>query len=76
MVIDEIHESEVIVFTLLRVLLGCHLAFAFQALGILIEFGDAIVVRLGYFLASLAIGLAIPFLLLTRKEETVDTGNV
>ena len=71
-ILEEITESKVIMFTLFRVLLGCHLAFAFQALGLLIGFGDAIVVRLGYFLASLAIGLAIPFLLLTRQEDVVD----
>lgn len=73
-IIEEINESKVVMFTLLRLFLGCHLAFAFQALGLMIEFSDAIVVRLGYFLASLAIGLAIPFLLLARREEPpVDT---
>jgi hypothetical protein len=68
-ILEELYEGKVVMFTLYRALLGCHLAFAFQAVGLLIDFSDAIVVRLGYFLASLAIGLAIPFLLLTRKEE-------
>ena len=68
-IVEEINESKVVMFTLYRALLGCHLAFAFQALGLLIDLSDAIVARLGYFLASLAIGLAIPFLLFTRKEE-------
>src|SRR5690349_12605673 len=68
-IVEEIHESKVVMFTLYRALLGVHLAFAFQAIGILLDLSDAVVVRLGYFLASLAIGLAIPFLLLTRKEE-------
>jgi hypothetical protein len=70
-IIEEIHESRVVMFTLFRALLGCHLAFAFQAIGLLIDLSDAVVVRLGYFLASLAIGLAIPFLLFTRKEEKI-----
>ncbi len=74
MVIEEINESKVVMFTLFRALLGCHLAFALQALGILVDMGggESVVVRIGYFLASLAIGLTVPFLLLSRREERVD----
>lgn len=68
-ILEEIGESKVVVFTLFRMMLGCHLAFAFQALGMLIEMSDSIVVRVGYFLASLAIGLVIPFLVVSRRDE-------
>jgi hypothetical protein len=70
MIVEEINESKVVMFTLFRALLGCHLAFAFQAMGIVIDMSDSIVVRMGYFLASLAIGLAIPFLVLTRRDDS------
>ncbi|HEY3341908.1 MAG TPA: hypothetical protein VGK81_07810 [Anaerolineae bacterium] len=70
MIVEESNESKVVMFTLFRALLGCHLAFAFQAMGMLLELSDSIVVRMGYFLASLAIGLAIPFLVLTRREDS------
>ena len=69
MIVEEMNESQVVLFTLFRALLGCHLAFVFQALGIVFDIGDSIVIRIGYFLASLAIGLAIPFLALTRRDE-------
>jgi hypothetical protein len=68
-IVEEINESKVVTFTLFRLTLGCHLAFVLQAVGMLLEMSDAIVVRMGYFMASLAIGLVIPFLLLSRKEE-------
>ncbi len=74
LVVEEINESKVVMFTLFRALLGCHLAFALQTLGILVDIGEgeSVVVRIGYFLASLAIGLTVPFLLLSRREERVD----
>ncbi len=70
-IVEEISESRVVMFTLFRALLGCHLAFALQALGILADMGDgeSVVVRIGIFLAALAIGLAVPFLLLSRRED-------
>ncbi len=65
----ELSESRAAAFTFFRVLLGCHLAFSFQALGLLID-TESVVVRLGYFLASLAIGLVVPFLLLNKGVDT------
>jgi hypothetical protein len=64
----ELSESQAAAFTFFRVLLGCHLTFSFQALGLLID-TESVVVRLGYFLASAAIGLVIPFLLLSKGAD-------
>lgn len=51
---------------LYRVLLGCHLAFVFLALGMLLH-AESAWVWIGVFLAAIAAGLAIPYLLLKKE---------
>jgi hypothetical protein len=52
--------------TLLRFLLGCHLAFVFLLVGVVLHFKDNGIYGI-YLLASVAGGIAIPFLLLRTK---------
>jgi hypothetical protein len=53
-------------FQAFRWLLGCHIAFLFLAGGFWLNFGNFFV-QVGIFLAAVAAGLAIPFLLLRKK---------
>ncbi|MEU8897280.1 hypothetical protein [Nocardia sp. NPDC048505] len=54
-------------FDFLRVLYGSHLSFLFLIFGLVIPF-DGFWAGLGVFIASIAAGMVIPFLLVNRKN--------
>jgi hypothetical protein len=55
-------------FDVLRLLLGCHCVLVFLALGLWLHFPDGRV-SAAFFIASTAVGLAIPFSLLSIRTE-------
>ncbi len=51
---------------LLRPMIGAHLAFVFLVVGLLFDF-QSFFVSLGYFVASIAMGVVIPYLVLSKR---------
>ena len=73
--IDLHHLDGVYYIDTLRLLFSCHCALIFLALGLWLHFSDGRV-NAAFFLASTAVGLAIPFSLFTIKtKNAVEEGH-
>jgi len=85
---EEAETTQTTLSLIFRYLLGCHLALLFLAVGLLLHFqsyiipsiagGGQLPFRAVFFLASVAGGLAIPFLLLkiSQNKNTIDPHGV
>jgi hypothetical protein len=59
-------EDEIKKFELIRLTIGCHLAFAFLITGLILEL-DVLPANFIYFFSAILAGMAIPYLLFRQK---------